>query len=633
MKTRILALASLVLVLACDKVERDWSRCSDVHPECRSGFSCQNNLCVPLDTGRDASSTLDGPAASADATPAQPPLSDAGPDTEGAPDRAADTHEDEPEVSRPALDAPADLAFDSPVGDGARTCGDDQDCPSDLPLCMNGQCVQCRHHDDCNGVADGGREEGGGDGGVTGGWLCNTRHQCVGCLSHADCHDPARPVCGNNQSCVACGDPSARENACADREPARPVCHAESGVCVQCTRTPQCNARVGDAGSDEAGHDGGMAGGVCSAKNTCVECNSSADCTFDPARPFCNDLDVCVGCSAAGADACTGAKPLCSTSGDKAGRCVECTGNAHCLRADAPICDANQCRACKMDSECSASAGLCALDGSCPMAHVITYVQNSSRCTSSERGQGTPDFPYCDLNQAISNIGSGSLIRVIGTVTAATALIIDSSRPLLIAGESAATAIINPAAENAEPLVSIAGGEVTLRDLTVSGGRAAGISASAGKLRVSRCYVLDNAGTGIAVGNGVAFDITNSVVARNGGTTGAGVSLGSYTNTSPVRFAFNTVVDNGRGGVVCAAGAGHTLTGILAHNNGVRDFNDNCIRDATSSTAPPAFGSNYHLTVNSPCVDAGGSACSAERDIDGESRPKGSTCDCGADEF
>ncbi len=633
MKTRILALSSMVLMFACDKVERDWNRCSDVHHECRPGFSCRDNLCVPHDAGADAPPTLDGPMASVDAMPDRPYPSEIAHDAAGALDRAADTRESEPEVPGLPIDAPADWAFDSAVGDGARTCSDDQDCPNQLPLCLNGQCVQCKRHDDCTGVDDGGLDDkdGGDDGGVAGGWFCNARHQCVGCLAHADCHDPERPVCGSNQSCVACGDSSARVNACADRDPALPACHVESGTCVQCTRSSECSARVGDAGLGDAERDGGVAGGVCSARNTCVECNNSADCTADPARSFCNEVSVCVGCSAAGADACTGAKPLCATNGDKAGQCVECTNNAHCSRADSPICDTNHCRPCRKDNECSASAGLCALDGSCPMANTIVYVQSSSKCTSSDRGQGTPDSPYCDLEQAVLNIGSGSVIRVIGTVTTATGLIINTNRALLIAGESAATAIVNPASGNSEPVVSITGGEVTLRDLTISGGRAAGISASAGKVRVSRCYVLDNAGTGIAIGNGVAFDITNSVVAHNGGTTGAGVSLGSYTGTSPVRFAFNTVVDNGQGGVVCAAG--HVVTGILAHNNGVRDFSASCIPDATSSTALPVFGSNYHLTANSPCINAGGSACSSDHDIDGESRPKDGACDCGADEF
>jgi hypothetical protein len=340
--------------------------------------------------------------------------------------------------------------------------------------------------------------------------------------------------------------------------------------------------------------------------------------------------NACVGCGAAGTGACTGSKPLCVSAGSKAGQCVECTSPAQCLKATSPLCDDNQCRGCKKDSDCSTQAGICALDGSCPKASAVVYAQNTSKCTSSDRGKGTLDFPYCDLDKAVSAaVLNGSVVRILGTITASKSLVIDASKnPLLITGQSATTAIINAPSGNSDPIISITGGEVTLRDLTVAGGRAAGISASAGTLRAARCYVLNNADTGIAVGNGVAFDIANTVVAGN---TRSGVTLGTYTGSGPVRFVFNTVVNNGDGGVVCPA-MGRSLQGVLANNNGPFNINPNCITDPTTSTAAPLFGSNFHLTANSPCVNAGGSTCPVD-DIDGDARPKGTSCDCGADEF
>lgn len=619
MKTRILVLSSLALVFGCDKVERDAGKCNEYN-SCDKDLICVNYRCVRPDAGVDASPVSDSAGTQAETARDRPSTPDGSPDMSG---EIADASGLAPDGPVAAVDAPVDVIVDAPVGDASRTCGTDEDCPSNLPLCLNSLCVQCKSNNDCSSEADGGSE----DGGAARGGFCNLKtNLCVGCLSHADCRDP-KPVCGDDQRCVACADPAAQENACAARNPALPACNAVTGTCVQCFRSSDCRGQ-GDAGVGDAGRDGGPTGGVCSTRNTCVECTGSSDCT-DPARSFCVG-NACVGCGSAGANACAGARPLCAGSGSKAGQCVECTSNAQCQQATSPVCDANQCRGCKKDSECSAKAGICGLDGSCPGSNAIAYVQNSSKCTSSDRGLGTLDLPYCDLDTAISAASaSNAIIRVTGSIVASKALSISRATPLLITGSSASTAIINPPPGNAEPVISIAGGEVTLRDLTITGGQESGISISAGTLHVNRCYVLNNAGTGIVVGNGVAFDITNTVIAGNGGTTNSGVTLGSYAGTGLTRFAFNTVVNNGHGGVVCAAG--YTLVGILANNNGLLDFSADCSTTA-SSTAAPAFGSNFHLTTGSPCVNKGGAACLGE-DIDGESRPKGLACDCGADEF
>jgi hypothetical protein len=624
MKTRILVLVSLAVVFGCDKVERDWDKCNEGNP-CRDGRNCVSYRCVSPDAGPDTRPIPDASGTAAEAAIDRPPVPDTSPDASEA---TADTTGLEPDSPLAAVDAPVDTGLDVPAGDGPRTCGTDEDCPSNLPLCLNSLCVQCRSHSDCTSEADGG-QDGGSDGGATRGGFCNLKtNMCVGCLSHSDCRDP-KPVCGDGQRCVACADPAAQEGACAARNPALPACQATTGTCVQCVRTSDCRGKAGDGGVGDAGRDGGTTGGVCSTKNLCVECTGSSDCT-DPARAFCAG-NVCVGCASAGASACTGAKPLCAGSGSKAGQCVECTSNAQCQQATSPVCDANQCRGCKKDSECSAKAGICGLDGSCPGSTAIVYVQNSNKCTSSNRGQGTLDLPYCDLDTAIGAASGGNaIIRVMGSIVPSKALTISRATPLLIAGDSASTTIINPPPGNTDPVISITGGEITLRDLTITSGKGAGISISAGTVHINRCYVLNNAGTGIAVGNGVAFDITNTVIAGNGSTSNSGVTLGSYAGTGPTRFAFNTVVNNGYGGVVCAAG--YTLVGILANNNGLLNFSADCSTNATSSTAAPVFGSNFHLTASSPCVNMGGSACLGE-DIDGEARPKGVACDCGADEF
>lgn len=246
------------------------------------------------------------------------------------------------------------------------------------------------------------------------------------------------------------------------------------------------------------------------------------------------------------------------------------------------------------------------------------------RCASSTE---TVVVTSTSGNLPASSVPNGIRLVVIrGAVSGNVAWTLSTSQMTLV-GQSSGT--LNGTAS--APTVGVNGGDIYIRDLSIAEGKNVGISVTDGTLRMNRCYVLDNVEIGIKTTSS-AFDIVNTVVAGNGDTVAAGVTLGAYTGAGPTRFAFNTVVDNGLIGVAC--GAAYTLTGILANGNGTADFSSNCITDATTSTALPALSSSpsYHLTATSPCVNAGGSTCPPD-DIDGDVRPQGASCDCGADEY
>ena len=77
---------------------------------------------------------------------------------------------------------------------------------------------------------------------------------------------------------------------------------------------------------------------------------------------------------------------------------------------------------------------------------------------------------------------------------------------------------------------------------------------------------------------------------------------------------------------------GWTLGGSLIDAGGNIDQNPEFRTDESVDPAYLGIG-DYHLTADSPCIDAGSNQAAPEVDIDGEPRPQGDTADMGYDEY
>ena len=194
-------------------------------------------------------------------------------------------------------------------------CTTNADCKdASKPVCKSGTCVEkqgCTSNADCSRFAPFCNIETG---------ECTTR-LVTGCQTHADCTDPAKPVCEEG-TCVAGTVPECTTNdECTD--PAKPVC--EEGTCV--APAPECTTN--DECIDPAKP-------VCS-NGTCVpaaapECITNDECT-DPAKPVCSH-GTCVAGSAPSTgnykvEKCT---PLAVTNGQAC--TVAGSGAKYVLRGD-----------------------------------------------------------------------------------------------------------------------------------------------------------------------------------------------------------------------------------------------------------------------------------------------------------
>lgn len=640
---RKILIAALVLAAGCDATRRDYTHCDTTYSDCEQGFVC-NPTTGRCERERADASEAPWPydAGTEDAMPGEAGQ-DVGRDVSIMEGGTIDGVPGMVDGSAGEVSTQGEAGgIDGGVPDAPGSCFAATDCTSSLlPFCVNGMCVACKDSSHCSNLG-------------------------------------GTPFCTAQNTCVSCAQAPA--SFCASSTPILPACDSVSGRCVECTASTQCK----DAAKP-----------VCLA-NTCVECASNSHCTKDPAKAFCASNHTCGGCNAPGASAgsggvdggapsdggsgidggvlpaCLGAKPVCATTGDLAGQCVECQDNTACANPTLPICTNNTCSKCTSDSQCTAPPRICMFHlsqdaGRCATEAETIYVKNSSSCTG---GLGTATSPYCDTQAAVNAVTSTKrVILVKGPAT-------DVLAPISSTPAGALISIIgqdNPTTSAGAAFgIHVTAGDVYIRGLTVANGTSkVGIQVDSGAtLRLDRCFVVNNAGGGLLVQSGASFDIRNTVFHKNGGgqvgpVDFGGVYLaGSAPNSGPSRFWFNTITENQQAGVVCADSS-QPLFGVLIWQN-VNGAWKNCSLAITretdamgnprvyatdsmydsgegNNTSPPAFATTtsipYRLTRNSPCRDYIPSTAPTTDfpidDIDGVLRPfpTGGSYDCGASEF
>ncbi len=123
---------------------------------------------------------------------------------------------------------------------------------------------------------------------------------------------------------------------------ATPVCKADTGDCVECTKSSQC------AGSTS----------VCdTSSNSCVQCTALDSTACDGDTPVCDtSADQCVGCLAT-ADCSSPSFAKCDTGENT---CIHCTGNDDCAHlTGTAICDSGTCVQCTPADESACGANSC----------------------------------------------------------------------------------------------------------------------------------------------------------------------------------------------------------------------------------------------------------------------------------
>jgi hypothetical protein len=498
-----------------------------------------------------------------------------------------------------------------PTTNKCEACVTSADCVSvDAPICQGNVCMKCGTHKQCadrssatQGCASSGKCVGCtekshcastpttpeceiasnkcvqclDDSGCSGSTPLCVSNKCVACTNNDQCgkKNPATPACvlqgGKAGSCVECKD----DTTCRDGK----VCNTDANTCVQCVDHTKCSGTAP----------------LCSS-NQCVGCSSLAatECRVkNPALPACAPTGACVQCT--DNNGCTGSLTVCKlatntcvecmddskcTTGTKrkckneTNACVQCLDNTQCS-GTTPICGSdNTCQPCKNDNECSnIGVGVCMShqDGRCATSDESIVVSSTSGTLPATEAS----LPAGKTLLVIQGNVSGSLTW---NLTART-------QPMSIAGQNTGTL-------SGSLPISVSGGELYVKNLTVTGGSPGIRADTAATLRLNRVRVVNNQGPGILVDR-ARFDISNCTVTGNGVVGGSGIRLTNLSSltTGPKSLTYLTVSGNSGGGVACDTDTDAPLTtnGVLATGNSLVDVATAC-KFTPCSTASTSCG-------------------------------------------
>lgn len=198
----------------------------------------------------------------------------------------------------------------------------------------------------------------------------------------------------------------------------------------------------------------------------------------------------------------------------------------------------------------------------------------------------------------------------------------------------------------------------TIVDSTFADNGGVGIDASGTPLVISRNQIYGNV-EGIGMGGSPVFTVSNNFIYRNGtiASPGFGGVVLPVVHGPGSTFEFNTVVDNvgtaqaaGFGGVRCddssfigndniifrnvggPSGAVQT-SGACTWGNSLVSAGSSSMDNSLGFRDPNTVPYDYHLTVTTPATVIGAAGLCAGVDFDGETRPIGSACEIGADEY
>jgi hypothetical protein len=415
-----------------------------------------------------------------------------------------------------------------------------------------------------------------------------------------------------------------------------------------------CN-RCGDAGAD-----GGPS--VCDMDaRMCVECLADGHCNADGSVSKVCDTSTrtCVGCLADGhCNADGSVSKVCDTS---TRTCVGCLPSNDICTGTTPICTNKTCRPCTADTQCA--TGICMEDGHCAGTGEILFVEfNSNGCPGAD---GTSAKPYCAPNEAVAQLLSNRNVIVIRGPTADRMVLNTTGVAPVVVGKPATGNVPASIPATAATAVQVLSDTVLIRDLTINGGTAAtskgivvagsstvlsllnvrvnvvtglGLQADTGtQLKMNRCTIDNNSRGGVQLGT-LSFDITNTVIAKNGpgmdtgGVTWGGLRINATGTTVPssTRFVNNTIVENNPVAFSCATDISINQSIVFGNTSG---DGAGCTIATCCSTGNPLLTTTYRLMSGSPCADKIDTTMSLPDDIDGQARPNGVKSDCGADEL